>query len=63
MPKSEWPAWYSSPNGDESEIFKSPEDVPTGWTTGAEKQAVKVPAKSKAKVQSEPEPSDEPMDL
>ena len=31
-----WPAWFDGPNG-ETEIFSTPEDVPAGWTSGAEK--------------------------
>lgn len=33
-----WPAWFNSPEG-KSAIFEKAEDVPTGWTSGAEKQA------------------------
>lgn len=32
-----WPAWFSSPEG-KSAIFEKAEDVPAGWTSGAEKQ-------------------------
>lgn len=43
-----WPAWFSSPRGEQSAIFESPDDVPNGWTSGAEKQsagkAPKAPA-------------------
>jgi len=51
MPKSEWPAWFNGPKG-ETEIFESADDVPNGWTSGAEKRTVK---QSKA-----PENPDEP---
>ena len=30
-PKEYWPSWRYGPNG-EAEIFKSPYDVPYGWT-------------------------------
>lgn len=45
-----WPAWYSSPDGSQSKIFNSPDDVPAGWTTGAEKAKAKggTPAPSPA---------------
>ena len=32
-----WPAWYSGPNG-ETKVFRSADDVPPGWTTGAERR-------------------------
>lgn len=41
MLKSEWPAWFNSPKGDEAAIFDKAEDVPTGWTSGAKKRTVK----------------------
>lgn len=41
MTDKNWPAWYNSPDGSETEIFHSPDDVPAGWTTGAEKAKVK----------------------
>lgn len=42
-----WPAWFNGPNG-ETEIFTKPEDVPAGWTSGAEKITVDgKPATSK----------------
>lgn len=61
-----WPAWFSSPKGDQSAIFEAPEDVPNGWTSGAEKQsagkAPKAPAggsgSSGAKVEKQPDPAD-----
>jgi len=54
MSKLTWPAWFSSPKGDASAIFEKAEDVPAGWTSGAEKQTVggklaKEPAKESAK--------------
>lgn len=42
MTDKNWPAWYSSPDGSETEIFHSPDDVPAGWTTGAEKAKPKA---------------------
>lgn len=41
-----YPAWFTSPKG-ETAIFNSAEDVPAGWTSGAEKAVVEVakPAK------------------
>lgn len=44
MEKITWPAWFNGPKG-EAEIFHKPEDVPAGWTSGAEK--ITVEAKSK----------------
>jgi len=43
-----YPAWFNSPEGDESKIFDAPEAVPAGWTSGAEKIAAEVekPAKT-----------------
>jgi hypothetical protein len=35
-----WPAWFSGPDG-KSAIFEAAEDVPKGWTSGAEKQGAK----------------------
>jgi hypothetical protein len=29
--KEEWPGWWFGPDG-EQEVFKSPEEVPEGWT-------------------------------
>lgn len=34
---NQWPAWFNGPNG-ETQIFHSSEDVPAGWTSGAEKR-------------------------
>lgn len=34
-----WPAWFSAPDGSKSAVFETPEDVPNGWTSGAEKQS------------------------
>lgn len=43
-----WPAWFNSPDGKKSAIFESPDDVPKGWTSGAEKRAAKdAPAEPK----------------
>lgn len=40
MKKITWPAWFSSPDGKTSAIFGAAEDVPNGWTSGAEKQTL-----------------------
>ena len=37
-----WPAWYSSPDGKQTQIFQGADEVPAGWTTGAEKKALKL---------------------
>jgi len=51
-----WPAWFNGPDG-QSAIFESPDDVPKGWTSGAEAQpAGKAPAKQPEK---QPEKGDE----
>jgi hypothetical protein len=44
-----FPAWFNGPKG-ESEIFNTPEEVPTGWTSGAEK--ISVSGKKPAKVET-----------
>lgn len=50
MTDKNWPAWFNGPNG-EAEIFNSADEVPDGWTTGAEKRTVeKLTAKSKQPV-------------
>jgi hypothetical protein len=36
-----WPAWYSDPKTGKSAIFECAEDVPNGWTTGAEGRSAK----------------------
>jgi hypothetical protein len=60
MTDKNWPAWYSSPDGSETEIFASAEDVPTGWTTGAEKAKAEKPKTKKSKGD---EPEDTDLDL
>lgn len=41
-----WPAWFNGPKG-EAAIFESADDVPNGWTSGAEKRTAKgSPAKA-----------------
>lgn len=50
----DWPAWFNGPKG-ESAIFESADDVPNGWTSGAEKRAAKGASKAPAK-----EPAKEP---
>lgn len=50
MSKLTWPAWFNSPDGDEAAIFSSAEDVPDGWTSGAEKLI--------AEIEPEPDPLD-----
>lgn len=37
MSDKNWPAWYNGPSG-ETKIFNSADEVPTGWTSGAEKR-------------------------
>lgn len=44
MDKLTWPAWFNGPNG-QTAIFEAPEDVPNGWTSGAEKLSVKGASK------------------
>lgn len=39
MKELTWPAWFTGPKG-ETAIFESPDDVPSGWTSGAEGQSV-----------------------
>lgn len=46
MAKSLWPAWFNSPDG-ETKIFNSPDEVPKGWTGGAEKRSA-VPIEPEA---------------
>lgn len=53
-----WPAWFNGPKG-ESAVFESPDDVPNGWTSGAEKQTVKGKA-APAKVEK-PDPETKPV--
>jgi hypothetical protein len=57
MSKSEWPAWYSSPDGSETDIFHSADKVPAGWTSGAEKRK---PGKTK---KADEAAAEEPLDL
>lgn len=40
MKEITWPAWFNGPKG-ETAVFESPEDVPNGWTSGAEKISAK----------------------
>lgn len=35
-----WPAWFNSPDGKNAAIFATASEVPSGWTSGAEKQTV-----------------------
>ena len=46
MKDKHWPAWYSSPDGSQTDIFHAAEEVPDGWTTGAEKAKVEKAAKA-----------------
>lgn len=66
MKEITFPAWFNGPKG-ESAIFESAEDVPTGWTSGAEKQSVKGAAKpaptSKPTPTPKPEKQPEKADL
>ena len=57
MKKITWPAWFSSPKGDATAIFETAEDVPAGWTSGAEKQTA---GGSKPAAKSTPTPSPAP---
>lgn len=34
-----WPAWFNSPDGKNTAIFATADEVPDGWTSGAEKQS------------------------
>lgn len=55
-----WPAWFSGPKG-ETAIFESADDVPNGWTSGAEKRAAKSEKAPKATpVPSETKPDKKP---
>lgn len=40
MKEITFPAWFNGPKG-ESAIFQTAEEVPAGWTSGAEKQSIK----------------------
>lgn len=42
MNKLTWPAWFNSPDEKSSVVFEKAEDVPAGWTSGAEKQLAVV---------------------
>jgi hypothetical protein len=58
MKELSYPAWFTGPKG-ETGIFESPDDVPNGWTSGAEKQsakggAPKPAAKAPEKTPAEP---------
>lgn len=57
MKKITFPAWFSHPQTGQSAIFESAEDVPNGWTSGAEKQTIdSKPAKEPAKSEPAPPP-------
>lgn len=60
MSKLTWPAWFSSPKGDATAIFEKAEDVPTGWTSGAEKQTAGSSSSSKATPTPTPSPAPTP---
>lgn len=70
MPKNKsgeltYPAWFNGPKG-ESAVFESADDVPTGWTSGAEKRTAKEPDKEpdKAPAKKAGRPKkDQPLDL
>lgn len=53
MSKQEWPAWYNGPNG-ETKVFQAADEVPAGWTTGAEKSP--APGAQPAKAAPPPPP-------
>jgi hypothetical protein len=55
MKELTFPAWFTGPDG-KSAVFESPEDVPNGWTSGAEKQTVKGAAKAAPVKQPEKQP-------
>lgn len=57
MKKITWPAWFNSPDGKTSAIFETAEDVPDGWTSGAEKQTA---GSSKAAPTPTPTPTPTP---
>lgn len=62
MSKLTWPAWFNSPDGKTSAIFETAEDVPSGWTSGAEKltageKPAKEPAAAKAPAAKDPAPT------
>lgn len=59
MKKITWPAWFNSPKGDATAIFETAEDVPAGWTSGAEKQTAgsEKPAKEPAKAPAAKDPA------
>lgn len=62
MEKLTYPAWFNGPKG-ETEIFKAPEDVPTGWTSGAEKIAAEKSDKKPAdKKPADKKPDEKPAD-
>ncbi len=51
MKQITYPAWFTSSKG-ETAIFKSAEDVPAGWTSGAEKCAANETSAKPVKKQS-----------
>jgi hypothetical protein len=59
MKELTFPAWFTGPDG-KSAVFESPEDVPNGWTSGAEKQTVggKAAAPKSAAPVKQPEAAD-----
>ncbi len=59
MSKDQWPAWFNGPDG-EAAIFHKAEDVPAGWTSGAEKRTASGKPAEKA---PEPEPEAESEEI
>jgi hypothetical protein len=63
MKELSYPAWFTGPKG-ETGIFESPDDVPNGWTSGAEKQSAKggAPKSADAPKPAAPKPIDSKPD-
>lgn len=70
MKEITFPAWFNGPDG-KTAVFESAEDVPTGWTSGSEKQTTKgtvakpakAPAAPKAKPGRKPKATPAKLDL
>lgn len=58
MSKLTWPAWFNGPKN-ETAIFDTPESVPAGWTSGAEKISVDDSKPKAAPKVSVPAPANE----
>lgn len=60
-----WPAWFNSPDGKNTEIFATADEVPDGWTSGAEKQSItggKTAAPVHANVDADVDAAGHPFD-